>query len=51
MISKSEFLAVNESFRWPNNVITVYFIQVSLLLVCQQVLGHFFRYQLLLPIG
>jgi hypothetical protein len=29
----------------------VYFVQVSWLLISQQVLGHFFRYRSLLPIG
>jgi hypothetical protein len=33
------------------NVVGVYLVQVSLLLIGQQGLGHFFRYQPLLPIG
>jgi hypothetical protein len=37
--------------RWLNNVTGVYFVQVSLLLISQQVLEHFFRYRSLLPIG
>jgi hypothetical protein len=35
----------------PNNVSGVYLVQVSLLLIGQQGLGHFFRYRPLLPIG
>ncbi len=45
------FLAVNARFRWLNNVSGVYLVQVSLLLIGQQGLGHFFRYWPLLPIG
>ncbi len=33
------------------NVVGVYLVQVSLLLIGQQGLGHFFRYRPLLPIG
>jgi hypothetical protein len=49
--AKSVFLVVNASLRWLNNVSGAYFVQVSLLLIGQQVLGHFFRYQPLLSIG
>ncbi len=45
------FLAVNASLRWVNNVNGVYIVQVSLLLIGQQCLEHFFRYRPLLPIG
>jgi hypothetical protein len=51
MCIKSVFLAVNASLRWLNNVSGVYLVQVSLLLIGQQGLGHFFRYRPLLPIG
>ncbi len=51
--AKSVFLAVtgNASLRWLNNVSGVYLVQVSLLLIGPQGLGHFFRYRPLLPIG
>jgi hypothetical protein len=49
--AKSLFLVVNASLRWLNNVSGVYFVQVSLLLIGQQGLGHFFRYHPLLSIG
>ncbi len=49
--SKSLFFAVNASLRWLNNVSDVYLGQVSLLLINQQGLRHFFRYRPLLPIG
>ena len=39
------------SLLWLNNVSGVYFIQISLLLIGQQDLGHFFRYRPLFPIG
>jgi hypothetical protein len=42
------FLAVNASFHWLN---TLYLVQVSLLLIDQQGLGHFFRNRPLPPIG
>jgi hypothetical protein len=42
----SVFLAVNASLRWLNNVFGVYLLQVSLLLIGQQVLGNFFRYSI-----
>jgi hypothetical protein len=42
---------VNASLRWLSNVSAVYLVQVSLLLIGQQSLGHFFRYRPLLPIG
>ena len=48
---KSVFLAVNASLRWLNNVSGVYLVQVSMLLIGQRGLGHFFRYRPLLPIG
>jgi hypothetical protein len=44
IIAKSVFLAVND-------VSGMYLVQVSLLLIRQQGLGHFFRYQLLFHIG
>ncbi len=45
LLFKSVFLAVNASFRWLNNVngVYMYLVQVSLLLIVQQGLGHFFR--------
>ncbi len=43
--------AVNASSRWLNNVVGVYLVQASLLLIGQQGLGDFFRYRPLLPIG
>jgi hypothetical protein len=39
--SKSVFLAVNASLRWLNNVVGVYLVQVSLLLIDQQGFGIF----------
>jgi hypothetical protein len=39
--AKSVVLAVNTSSRWLNNVSGVYLVQVSLLLIVQQSLGHF----------
>jgi hypothetical protein len=36
---------------WLNNVSGVYLVQVSLLLIVQQGLGHFFRYQPMLPLA
>jgi hypothetical protein len=38
------FPAVNASLRWLNKVTGVYLVHVSLLLIGQQGLGHFFRY-------
>ncbi len=35
---------------WLNNVVGVYIVQVSLLLIVEQCLGHFFRY-LLFPLA
>jgi hypothetical protein len=49
--AKTVFLAVNTSLRWLNNVSGVYLTQVSLLLIGQQDVVHFFRYRPLLPIG
>ncbi len=49
--TQNVFLAVNASLRWLNNFSGVYFIQVSLLLIGLQGLGHFFRYRPLLSIG
>jgi hypothetical protein len=49
--SKSVFLAVIASLRWLNNVVGVYSVQVSWLLIGQQGLVDFFRNRLLLPIG
>ena len=40
-----DFMAVNASLCWLNNVSGVYLIQVSLLLIGQQGLGHVFRYR------
>jgi hypothetical protein len=42
---------INASLCWLNNVSGVYLIQLSLLFICQQGMGHFFRYWPLLPIG
>jgi hypothetical protein len=42
MTHESVILAVNASLRWLNNVSGVYLVQVSLLLIGQQGLGHFF---------
>jgi hypothetical protein len=39
------FLAVSASLRWLNNVSGVLLVQVSLLLIGQQVLGDFFSYR------
>ncbi len=44
------FLAVNGRLCWLNNVTGVYLVQVSLILIGQQSLGHFFRYLRLSPI-
>ncbi len=49
--AKCVFLAINASLRWLNNVSGMNLIQVSLLLIGQQGLGHFFRCRPLLPIG
>jgi hypothetical protein len=38
------FLAVNAILRWLNNVTGVYLVQISLLVIGQQGLGHFFPY-------
>ncbi len=43
--------AINASLRLINNVVGVYLVQVSLLLIGQPGLGHFFRNRPLLPIG
>jgi hypothetical protein len=45
------YFSVNATLHWPNNVNGVYLVQVSLLLIGQQGLGHFFRDRPLLPIG
>jgi hypothetical protein len=42
---------VNASLRWFNNIVSMYFVEVSLLLIGHQGLGHFFRYRPLLPFG
>ncbi len=47
----AQFLAVNASLRWLNDVIGVYLVRISLLLIGQQGLGDFFRYRPLFPIG
>jgi hypothetical protein len=44
-------LYFNVSLCWLNNVVGVYLVQVSLLFIGRQGLGHFFRYQPLLSIG
>ncbi len=49
--AKRGFLAVNASLHWRNNVSDLYLVQVSLFFIGQKGLGHFFRYQPLLPIG
>jgi hypothetical protein len=46
--AKSVFPAINASLRWFNNVVGMYVVQVSLLLIGQQSLGNFFRYRTLL---
>jgi hypothetical protein len=38
------------SLRWLNNVTGLFLVQVSLLLIGQEGLGHFFRHRSLLPI-
>jgi hypothetical protein len=45
------FSRVNASLCWLKNVSGVYLIPVSLILIGQQGLVDFFRYQPLLPIG
>ncbi len=40
---RSVFLAVNASLHWLNNVLGVYLVQVSLLLIGQQGLVDFLR--------
>jgi hypothetical protein len=42
---------VNAILRWINNVVGVYLVQVSLLLIGQQGMAHLFRYRPLLPFG
>jgi hypothetical protein len=49
--AKSVFLMAKASLCWINNVSGVYLVQVSLLFIGQQGLGHFFKYRPLLPIG
>ncbi len=49
--TKSIYLAVNACLRRLKTVVGVYLVQVSLLLIGQQSLGHFFRYRPLLLIG
>jgi hypothetical protein len=39
------FLSVNASLAWLNNVVGVYLVKVSLLLIGQQGLADFFRYR------
>jgi hypothetical protein len=51
MTQKVYFFAVNASLRRLNNFSGVNLIQVSLLFIGQQGLGHFFMYRPLLPIG
>jgi hypothetical protein len=43
--AKSILISVNANLCWLNNVSGVYIVQVSLLLIGQQSLGDFFRYQ------
>jgi hypothetical protein len=50
-LQTAQFLAVNASLRWLKNVIGVYLVWVSLLLIGQQGLVDFFRFRPLLPIG
>jgi hypothetical protein len=45
------FLRVNASLRWLYNFLGMYLVQVSLLFISQQGLGHFFIYRHCLPIG
>jgi hypothetical protein len=45
------FLVINARLRWLNNVTGVHLVQVSLLLIGQQGLGHLFKYRPLLPNG
>jgi hypothetical protein len=45
------FLAVNASLSWLTNVVSVYLVQISLLLIGQQGLADFFRYGPLLLIS
>ncbi len=42
---------VNATLRWLDTVSGVYLVQVSLLLICQQGLGHLFRYRPCLPLA
>jgi hypothetical protein len=50
--AKIVFLGDNASFRWLTNVVGVYLVQVSSLLIGHQGLGgQFFRYRSLLPIS
>jgi hypothetical protein len=53
LYAKRVFLGVNASLRWLNIISGVYeyLVKVSLLLIGQRGLGHFFRYRPLLPIG
>jgi hypothetical protein len=46
--AKSVFPAINASSRWFTNVVGVCLVHVSLLLICQQGLGDFFRSRTLL---
>ncbi len=48
---KSVFLAVNPSSLWLNNVSGAYLVQVSLFLIGQYGLRHFFMFRPMLPIG
>jgi hypothetical protein len=47
--AKSVFIVVNASLRWLNNVSGAYLVQVSLLLIGQGDLGHFYRYRPCFP--
>jgi hypothetical protein len=44
LCTKSVCLSINASLSWLNNVVGVYLVQVSWLLLGQQDLGDFFRY-------
>jgi hypothetical protein len=50
-LQAAQFLAVSANLLWLNDVIGVYLVRVSLLLIGQQGLEDFFRFPPLLPIG
>ncbi len=49
--AKSVILSVIAILRWLNNVVGVYLVEVYLLIIGRQGLGHFFRSRLLVPLG